>query len=425
MTPEEMQRILGLGTLDDRAERLRQQLAYGQALRSRRAGQFSNPWAAALGGAADVASNLIGAYQERQAQKGLEALGQERAAGREAFASGLGAAEQQGKQQEAGALLSQRPFVPFATDYNAESLKMRNATAEAGTQQRRQDARSLAVLSGDPVLKQWAMMQEGGAGNDEMQRLRLEQSGQRLSLQQEAEKRKSGLLERTLSLKEQQAKQQREDKERTAAAKKVADALGVEEGLRKEVMGHPVTKAYLESQVAYDKVLNAAKLATGPGDVALVFNLMKTLDPGSTVNQGEQASASNTTNVPGQLMNAYNRLLTGERLTPEQRQEFTRAAGSALAAQEAGFQRIAEFYRAIGGRAGANVQNVLPLSVGGATRSGMPSTPAAVAAPKTAAPPVTNDEVSAAEAWLSGNPDHPDAPAVRERVTKLRAGGTQ
>lgn len=422
MTPEETQQILGLGTLDDRAERLRQQLAYGQALRSRRAGQFSNPWAAALGGAADVASSLLGAYQEQQAQKGLESLGQERTAGRQAFLSGIGAAEQQGKQQEAGALLSQRPFVPFATDYNAESLKMRDATAAAGAQQRQQDARSLAVLSGDPVLKQWAQMQEGG-GDDELQRLRLEQRDRALQLALEAEERRRKGQEKTQAFKEEQAKQQREDKERAAAAKKVADALNLEEGLRKEVMGHPVTKAYLDSQVAYDKVLNAAKLATGPGDVALVFNLMKTLDPGSTVNQGEQASASNTTNVPGQLMNAYNRLLTGERLTPEQRQEFTRAAGSALAAQEAGFQRIAEFYMAIGGRAGANVQNVIPISLGPTRPSGTsaPTAPAAQPAP----PSVTSDEVGAAEAWLRGNPNHPDAPAVRERVAKLRGGGAQ
>ena len=393
MSLEDRQRILGLGTADQRAERLRQQLAYGQALRSRPAGRYSTTGGAIAGGVADLTNSLLGAYQQRKATEGLEALDKERTAARGTFLSGVTAADQQGKQQEAGALLSQRPFVPFATDYNAESLAMRDNTAQAGAAQRLGDARSLAVLSGDPALKQWAMMQEGGSGNDELQRLRIGQRDRALQLALDAEERKKKGQERELTLKEEQAKQQREDKERAAAVKKVADALNLEEGLRKEVTGSPVFKDYVTSAVGFDKVQRAADNPTAPNDLALIFGYMKVLDPSSVVKETEFANAQNAAGVPDRIRNIWNKAKTGERLTPEQRAEFIASARSQFGAQESAFKRHVEFYRGVAGRAGANVENVLPLSLGGArpaTTSPTPARPAPVA-PAPASPPVSDD----------------------------------
>lgn len=56
------------------------------------------------------------------------------------------------------------------------------------------------------------------------------------------------------------------------------------------------------------------------GDMALIFNFMKILDPGSTVREGEFANAENTGGVDDKTRNLYNKLLNGQRLTPEQRE---------------------------------------------------------------------------------------------------------
>ena len=61
-------------------------------------------------------------------------------------------------------------------------------------------------------------------------------------------------------------------------------------------------------------------------DMALVFSFMKTLDPGSTVREGEYASARNTTGVPGYVINAYNQALDGKFLNNDQRKSFVETA---------------------------------------------------------------------------------------------------
>lgn len=56
------------------------------------------------------------------------------------------------------------------------------------------------------------------------------------------------------------------------------------------------------------------------GDLALMFNYMKMLDPRSTVREGEQASVRNTGGVVDtQFINWYNGILNGSSLTPDQR----------------------------------------------------------------------------------------------------------
>jgi len=44
--------------------------------------------------------------------------------------------------------------------------------------------------------------------------------------------------------------------------------------------------------------------------------------PGSTVREGEFATAAQATGVPTRVLNTYNRVITGERLAPKQRKDF-------------------------------------------------------------------------------------------------------
>lgn len=68
------------------------------------------------------------------------------------------------------------------------------------------------------------------------------------------------------------------------------------------------------------------KLGGGPASIAIVYKFMKSLDPTSVVREGEFATAANAGGVPDNIMNAYNRLLEGERLPEDVIADFEIAA---------------------------------------------------------------------------------------------------
>lgn len=83
---------------------------------------------------------------------------------------------------------------------------------------------------------------------------------------------------------------------------------------------------FLNAQTGYDKVVAASQSDSPAGDMSLIFGFMKVLDPGSIVKEGEFATVQNSAGIPEQIRGTYNRILRGERLTPEQRQDFTHQA---------------------------------------------------------------------------------------------------
>jgi hypothetical protein len=88
------------------------------------------------------------------------------------------------------------------------------------------------------------------------------------------------------------------------------------------------TKDFRDVRDAYGRIQVSAKDPSAAGDLALIFNYMKMLDPGSTVREGEFANAQNAAGIPERIVNSYNKALSGERLAPTQRADFTgRAKG--------------------------------------------------------------------------------------------------
>lgn len=100
-----------------------------------------------------------------------------------------------------------------------------------------------------------------------------------------------------------------------------------ESDLRKEYGGINTVKAFGEQAQAYQRVLDSARDPSAAGDLALIFNYMKVLDPGSTVREGEFATAQNSGSIPQQIWARYNQIMDGERLTPAIREDFVRRAG--------------------------------------------------------------------------------------------------
>lgn len=84
------------------------------------------------------------------------------------------------------------------------------------------------------------------------------------------------------------------------------------------------SKEFVKIRDAYGRILSTD--ATAAGDLALIFNYMKILDPGSVVREGEFATAQNSAGIPERIRAQYNRIKSGERLTSDTREDFLQQA---------------------------------------------------------------------------------------------------
>lgn len=108
--------------------------------------------------------------------------------------------------------------------------------------------------------------------------------------------------------------------------------------LIKEYTGNAATKDFQKQAGAYTRVVESAKTPTAAGDLSLIFNYMKVLDPGSVVRESEFATAAGARAeltraqeggmaIPSVVAQAMQRVETGLRLLPDQRRDFLTRAG--------------------------------------------------------------------------------------------------
>jgi len=90
--------------------------------------------------------------------------------------------------------------------------------------------------------------------------------------------------------------------------------------LRKEFTG--LSKEFIMQRDAIGRVQASAQDPSAAGDLALIFNFMKILDPGSTVREGEFATAENAAGIPERIRAKWNKAKAGERLTKKSRADF-------------------------------------------------------------------------------------------------------
>lgn len=165
--------------------------------------------------------------------------------------------------------------------------------------------------------------------------------------------------ERAFALKEkqlqfqQQIAQAKTSEEATRAQAKVANDL------RKERNALTTTKDTQQVSSAFEKVRVAAEDPSAAGDLALIFNYMKMLDPGSVVREGEFANAQNAAGVPDRVRNQWNRLVDGERLNDDQRRDFINQAGNVFSAQQNVQNQIDDQFSELATNAGVDPSQVI------------------------------------------------------------------
>ena len=129
---------------------------------------------------------------------------------------------------------------------------------------------------------------------------------------------------------------------------------------RKEFSSLPPVKEFSEQTSAYGRVVASVDDPSPSGDLALIFNFMKVLDPGSVVREGEFATAQNAGGIDQRTRSLYNRIKSGERLTPEQRADFADRATRLYSEAQSQYQSIADQYSGFAEQAGLPVDQVIP-----------------------------------------------------------------
>lgn len=139
--------------------------------------------------------------------------------------------------------------------------------------------------------------------------------------------------------------------------KPTADPQEVDK-FRKEFSGLPAVKAFSEQSQAYGRIVASAKDPSPAGDLAMIFNFMKVLDPGSVVRESEFSTAAQASawlqqseqlgiDVPRPIAQAIRSIENGQRLSPEQRADFLGRAGALYDNAEQVYKSVEDQFKSI------------------------------------------------------------------------------
>lgn len=140
--------------------------------------------------------------------------------------------------------------------------------------------------------------------------------------------------------------------------------------LRKEF--NALTDDFRKVDEAYRRIVASAENPSAAGDLALIFNYMKVLDPGSVVRESEFATAQNAAGVPARIRAQYNQVLRGERLADEQRADFVNRASMLYEAAREGFAARRDQYREIATQYGFDPARAVPDATAAPSLPGIP-----------------------------------------------------
>lgn len=144
--------------------------------------------------------------------------------------------------------------------------------------------------------------------------------------------------EESLKLQREQNAAQQAAAEATRAATGSQQNFARADKLRDEF--NAASKEFVTVGDAYGKVQAAATDPSAAGDLSLIFSYMKILDPTSVVREQEFANAQNAGGVPDKIRAAYNKVLNGQRLAPNQRADFVNQAKKVYGSQKARQDKI-------------------------------------------------------------------------------------
>jgi hypothetical protein len=134
------------------------------------------------------------------------------------------------------------------------------------------------------------------------------------------------------------------------------ERISTASGFRKEF--NSLSDDFTKITDSFNKIKAVSADPSAAGDIALIFNYMKILDPGSTVREGEFATAENAGAIPVRIRNMFNRALRGERLTFN-RSDFIRQAENMFNAQKKTHDKLTNRYITLAKKFGIDPDDVV------------------------------------------------------------------
>lgn len=130
---------------------------------------------------------------------------------------------------------------------------------------------------------------------------------------------------------------------------------------------------FIKVRDSYNRVEASAKEPSAAGDLALIFNYMKILDPGSVVRESEFANAAATGSLGERFIAVGKKLAAGERLSPVMRKDFLNRARKLYKEQEKTHKKLSREYGKLSERYGVSPENVVTDFTIDDTLSGEPT----------------------------------------------------
>lgn len=120
-----------------------------------------------------------------------------------------------------------------------------------------------------------------------------------------------------------------------------------------------LSKDFRTIRDSYGRVLASTEDPSAAGDLALIFNYMKILDPGSVVRESEFANAAASGSLGQRWIAVGRKLLAGERLSPKMRADFADRAKRLFKSQKNIQSRLIKKYSGLAERSGISAKDVI------------------------------------------------------------------
>jgi len=136
--------------------------------------------------------------------------------------------------------------------------------------------------------------------------------------------------------------------------KPVIDMTGGQKGFENEMKlasafkQEPIYKDFSDMKSSFGQVVSSLSQGTPIGDVAGATKVMKLLDPGSVVRETELGIAMAAAGRMDRLNNYFNNMMTGQKLTPTQREDFKALSNELYAAAGQAYNQKRNEYKGFG-----------------------------------------------------------------------------
>ncbi len=117
------------------------------------------------------------------------------------------------------------------------------------------------------------------------------------------------------------------------------------------------TKDFRTVQSAYSNIMKTG--STGAGDMSMLYQFVKLLDPNSVVRESEFATAAASGSLGERIQGAAKQIMEGGRLSDDLRAKFLQEAENIYLSQKEGYDRTKQIYGDLAKRSNVNPENVV------------------------------------------------------------------